>query len=85
MPNMYQQTLDPDEATGGGNLIKQVKDARSSMLSGGIQGIFDKLKNKADDASPDVPAVPVGRLVASPRRQLGKGTRDTILNGADGI
>lgn len=49
-------------------------------------GIFDKAKAKAaEDGAPTVPSVPVGRLTASPRRQIGKGTRDTLLNGANGL
>lgn len=54
----------------------------------GVSRIFKKDKT-ADAAAgakaPDVPQVPVERLVASPRRQVGRGRRDTILSGADGL
>lgn len=52
----------------------------SSPISG-LSGLFNK--PKTNDAA--VPQVPVGRLVSSPRRQIGKGRRDTILTGADGL
>lgn len=32
-----------------------------------------------------IPQVPLKRIVDSPKRKLGKGRLDTILNGADGI
>lgn len=63
---------------------------------GGAAGVADSFskifsKNKSSAAStdkdgkPDVPQVPVERLVSSPRRQIGRGRRDTILTGADGL
>ncbi len=55
-------------------------------------GIFGKLskklgeaKGKADDTGGIIPAVPIGALVGSPMRMKGRGTRDTILNGSDGL
>jgi hypothetical protein len=32
-----------------------------------------------------VPQVPIERVVSSPRRQVGRGRRDTVLTGADGL
>jgi hypothetical protein len=55
------------------------------MAESSLGGIFNKAPDGKKDDTPAVPAVPVGRLVASPRRQLGRGTRDTILTGSDGL
>jgi hypothetical protein len=60
----------------------------ASGVADGFSKIFSKNKSTAatdKDGKPDVPQVPVERLVSSPRRQLGRGRRDTILTGADGI
>lgn len=59
-------------------------------MSGSSPGssLFKKNTSKAAtpaEGSAEVPQVPVERIVASPRRQLGRGRRDTILTGADGV
>jgi hypothetical protein len=52
-------------------------------------GIFGKLRKKVEpkktDEGPVIPAVPIGAITAGFSRLKGRGTRDTILNGADGV
>lgn len=47
--------------------------------------LFSKGSGDSKDPKAEVPQVPVERLVASPRKQIGRGRRDTILTGADGL
>jgi hypothetical protein len=61
-------------------------DSSLNRLTSGIATAFAKPKTgEGTPNKPDVPQVPIDRLVASPRRQVGKGRRDTILTGADGL
>jgi hypothetical protein len=58
--------------------------------SSSASGIFEKTPKTSAASGQEgdgqvSPAVPVGRVVASPKRLLGRGTRDTLLNGSDGI
>jgi hypothetical protein len=55
--------------------------------STGLTSLFKKPATAAANGAsgPEVPQVPVGRVVSSPRRTVGKGRRDTILTGADGL
>lgn len=55
----------------------------SSPISG-LSNLFKK-PNLPKTGADAVPQVPVGRIVSSPRRQIGQGRRDTILTGADGL
>lgn len=61
-------------------------------MADSASGIFEKTPKTsaastegADGDGTVTPAVPVGRIVASPKRMIGRGTRDTLLNGSDGI
>lgn len=51
----------------------------------GLSSLFSKSKKKAEETKPTVPQIPIERLVSSPRRTVGRGRRDTILTGADGL
>ncbi len=60
-------------------------------MADAISGIFGKLlpkteaPKKSSNTKDIIPSVPVGAVVGSPMRQIGKGVRDTILTGADGL
>jgi hypothetical protein len=55
-----------------------------SRVEGHLGKAFGKAKKKTEE-SPDIPQVPIERVVSSPRRTMGRGRRDTILTGADGL
>lgn len=53
----------------------------------GLTNLFKKPSSAATNGNsgPEVAQVPVERIVSSPRRQLGRGRRDTVLTGSDGL
>jgi hypothetical protein len=65
-------------------------DLQSELTSrlGSLGTVFGKPK-KADAApgapTVQVPDIPISRVLETQRRRVGKGRRDTILNGADGL
>lgn len=54
-----------------------------SSASASVNKLFNK--NPEDSPTAEVPQVPIERQVSSPRRTLGKGRRDTVLTGSDGL
>lgn len=47
--------------------------------------LFSKPAGTETTKTADAPQVPVERLVSSPRRTVGRGRRDTVLTGEDGL